>query len=131
MIIETKQCTKCRETKPLSEFYKLKLGKGGLESRCKICKRSYQQARSDEKREYDARRYTVNREGIIIYVTDWQKANPMWAASCRADKYGCPSKPIAHAVKIVEDDHEGTCYWWLFGFERGVGPLIGTRALRF
>jgi len=32
-----KQCTKCKEVKPLSEFYKHKAGKDGLTSYCKSC----------------------------------------------------------------------------------------------
>ena len=33
----TKQCSKCKETKPVAEFYKDKTKKDGHESRCKIC----------------------------------------------------------------------------------------------
>ena len=34
---ETRTCTKCAQTKPLSEFYKQKSGAGGYKSRCKTC----------------------------------------------------------------------------------------------
>lgn len=37
--ITSKTCTKCAETKPLSDFYKNKSGKLGLGSRCKVCHR--------------------------------------------------------------------------------------------
>jgi 5-methylcytosine-specific restriction endonuclease McrA len=42
----TKQCTKCKETKSRSEFYKDKTKKDGLDSRCKPCKSEYQQERA-------------------------------------------------------------------------------------
>jgi superfamily II helicase len=38
--MQTKVCTKCHEEKEISEFYKLKNGKYGVESVCKFCKKS-------------------------------------------------------------------------------------------
>jgi hypothetical protein len=35
--METKRCSKCRETKPLSEFYRTKRTKDGLAYYCKAC----------------------------------------------------------------------------------------------
>lgn len=35
--METKQCSKCREVKPLSDFHKDATRKNGLKSRCKAC----------------------------------------------------------------------------------------------
>lgn len=35
--IETKRCSKCKKIKPLSEFYKDRSKKDGLQHRCKIC----------------------------------------------------------------------------------------------
>ena len=34
-----KICNKCKEEKPLSEFYKMKTGKFGVKGRCKICEK--------------------------------------------------------------------------------------------
>jgi len=39
----TKQCRKCKETKPLDGFYKNSKGKHGVTSRCKECCRAYSQ----------------------------------------------------------------------------------------
>ena len=35
--MQTKTCTKCKETKPVSEFYKDKTKKGGFRPNCKRC----------------------------------------------------------------------------------------------
>jgi hypothetical protein len=32
-----KQCTKCKESKPMTDFGKHKKSKGGVDSRCKVC----------------------------------------------------------------------------------------------
>ena len=40
----TKTCTKCGTVKPLTEFYKHKLGSGGLASSCKACDKLARQA---------------------------------------------------------------------------------------
>ena len=39
--IVTKQCSTCKQIKPLSEFYKHKGKKDGLQSQCKSCKSIY------------------------------------------------------------------------------------------
>jgi hypothetical protein len=36
-LMHTKQCSKCKETKSLDQFYKNKDGKYGLRSNCKEC----------------------------------------------------------------------------------------------
>ncbi len=41
-----KTCTKCGESKLLSEYYKKKAGKYGRDSKCKLCKNAYQKAYS-------------------------------------------------------------------------------------
>ena len=35
--METKKCSKCKEVKPINEFYKHKRQKDGLASQCKCC----------------------------------------------------------------------------------------------
>ncbi len=45
-----KQCSQCRDFKPLEEFFKEKKKTMGLQSRCKFCKSSEQQKRREEKR---------------------------------------------------------------------------------
>lgn len=37
----TKECSKCKETKPISEFYRSKKNKDGLHGLCKTCFKNY------------------------------------------------------------------------------------------
>jgi hypothetical protein len=48
--VEKKQCGKCRQFKPHSEFYKNKSTKDGLARWCKQCKKEYRQKRAAEKK---------------------------------------------------------------------------------
>lgn len=48
--VEKKQCGKCKQLKPLSEFYKNKSTKDGLARWCKRCKKEYRQKRAAEKK---------------------------------------------------------------------------------
>lgn len=54
--METKQCTCCKEVKPLSEFSKEKARKDGHQSQCKECTKEYQKeynkANADKMKEY-------------------------------------------------------------------------------
>lgn len=53
--MKIKICTYCKEEKYISEFYSSKLGKYGVSSRCKICRREWDKKRrsTDEYREYN------------------------------------------------------------------------------
>lgn len=66
--MQTKACTKCKEVKPVSEFYKRKDAKDGLNSQCKkcVCERSrrYQEANKERVAERRRRYYEANKEKI-------------------------------------------------------------------
>lgn len=70
-----KQCTKCRETKPRSEFYRDAQKRDGLCLDCKACreiaKAKYRGANPNYAAEYRA----ANRERIHAYYVKWQAAN--------------------------------------------------------
>lgn len=57
MVRETKQCTKCKQQKSLSEFHKHKLTKDGFRSACKKCtnddNKKYRRTHKIEKAEYN------------------------------------------------------------------------------
>jgi hypothetical protein len=61
-----KICTKCRELKPLSAFYKDKYAKDGLTYKCKECQRisgkKYYKSNIEKEREYGRKYYHENRE---------------------------------------------------------------------
>jgi hypothetical protein len=46
-----KTCTKCKETKPVSQFRRHAAYKGGRHSHCIPCEKTYQKSRNAEKRE--------------------------------------------------------------------------------
>jgi hypothetical protein len=62
--METKLCTSCSITKPLSDFYNDKKGKYGKKSYCKLC---------DNKRKKNS--YIINREKIIQRSKEHHKKN--------------------------------------------------------
>lgn len=91
----TKTCTNCGETKVLSDYYKDKKGRLGVQARCKSCnkirKKAYNDANKDkikaynqkhyvEKREVhrecSKRYYEKNSEQIKANAKRWEKENP-------------------------------------------------------
>ena len=75
----TKQCTKCKESKPLNEFNKRKGKVSGVKSQCKVCesKRS-KQWRLDNREadlEYKKQYYIENREAQLEYAKQYHLDN--------------------------------------------------------
>lgn len=68
---KTKVCSKCGENKPLSEYYKAKTNKDGLETYCKACKAA--QRREWRRRTDSPERRKRNSERVV----KWHKANPL------------------------------------------------------
>lgn len=62
--MQTRTCTECKETKPVSEFHRGKLRKDGLSTYCKSCK-------CEQNRRYRA----ANKEKIAEYKRRWYKEN--------------------------------------------------------
>ncbi len=58
-----KSCNTCKDLKPLSEFYKSKANKYGIDNSCKSCKKSY------------ALNYGRTEIGVIIGIYSRQKIN--------------------------------------------------------
>lgn len=61
--IQTKQCNKCKQIKPFSEFYKNQTGKNGLRSFCKSCHIASQQT---EKSKLTKKAYRESEKGKKI-----------------------------------------------------------------
>lgn len=83
----TKQCTKCGETKPLSEFYKRKASKDGLASRCKECVAKYGKAWYKNNKEHCAAvskaYHEANGEQEADRSRIWYKVNKEHCAATR------------------------------------------------
>lgn len=77
---KSKQCTKCGETKPLTEFYRQKQGKLGVRADCKACRNAVQAKYRAENPEYHAKYHAKyraeNREERKAYNAKYFRANP-------------------------------------------------------
>ena len=92
--MQTKRCSTCKETKPVSEYYKHKESKDGLRASCKPCirervrryqesnrekvkerNRRYQEANRDKKAEYNRRYYEANKKELLEWQRRYYKAN--------------------------------------------------------
>ena len=98
-----KRCTKCKQEKPLTEFYKHKAGKYGKDSQCKICSRAkvkkYRAEHKEQVKQYfreykhsprgrevsrrgdEKRRHTPARKIML------RKAYKKWEQSMKGQKY--------------------------------------------
>lgn len=59
-----KQCSKCGETKPLTEFYKNKRARYGVASSCKVCRKAYAAENKERIKAYKAKYQAENAERI-------------------------------------------------------------------
>lgn len=78
--MDSKVCTKCRETKPLKEFNKSLLGLLGIRADCKSCQSVLRKAlyqKNSEKEKANRKQYYVeNAEKEKAYRRDMYSANP-------------------------------------------------------
>ena len=75
----SKTCTKCKETKPVSEFHKSRSTKDGLACRCKSCanaaKARYREENREKIRERDKAYYINNRDKRLANGAQRRKKN--------------------------------------------------------
>jgi len=68
-----KECGECKTIKPLTEFFKKKDSKDGLEYKCKVCRKLYiQNTQKPNGKKY----YLKNRESIIISNRNYASSRP-------------------------------------------------------
>ena len=84
-----KTCTKCGETKPLSEFSADDAYKDGYQSHCKDCKRAYARER-----------YAKNRDRELARVKAWHEKNPGKAAEYRRKRKANPEQHAKDVARI-------------------------------
>lgn len=82
--IITKQCSRCKEIKQASEYYKDKNRKDGLYCWCKTCKRDCCQSPAGKasQKKSNTRRYQANREKVRKYNAEYDRT-PKGRASQR------------------------------------------------
>jgi len=99
-IIQMKTCSKCKETKPLSEFYKDKSRKDGCSNKCIICQREYYQSKQyklAQKRYCQSKKGKVTRRSSVkrFYIN-----HPERFKAKDAVKYAIATGKITPAKKL-------------------------------
>lgn len=78
--LSEKQCSKCKEIKPIESFCKKKDGKGGINSICKKCIsrycKLYLKNNSEKVSEYQKRYYKNNKEKVLERERERRDDNP-------------------------------------------------------
>lgn len=79
-------CTKCKEIKPLTEFYKEKRRPVGFQSICKKChslrSKQYYKDNIVKFKEYNSEYYQNNKSKFPDYVKDWRSRNAEKVREC-------------------------------------------------
>lgn len=78
--METKQCTRCGATKPISEFHKSPTSRDKLQSRCKPCQNElaleYKRKNPEKVRRAHQEWSAKNREHLNKRQREWHRKNP-------------------------------------------------------
>ena len=90
-----KRCTKCKEEKDESEFYKQKSKRDGLRSNCKTCFKVYYQANQEKISERRSRHYQANRKKFCDLQKNYRQANPEKVSACKREYYQANRKKIS------------------------------------
>ena len=73
-----KQCSKCKQSKPLTEFSKDKNKTDGYKSECKSCVKEYQQKNQDKIKEYNKEYQKNNRHILNQYIKERKAKDPLY-----------------------------------------------------
>lgn len=111
--MKTKTCTKCKETKPFSEFHKDNRNKDGLVSHCKSCisekGRRYREANKEKIAESKRRHYEANKEKAIERSRRHREANKKQCnrrGIKRSAEINARSLELAHRHRLPWEDWE-------------------------
>jgi hypothetical protein len=118
--METKQCTCCKEIKPLSEFNKDKTKKDGLVSRCRSCvskrMKVYHDANKDKARAYREK----NKDKITERNKAYKEANRE-QSHWQQIKQRALKKRLAFDLTVEDVSNYDTCPVFGWKLERGLG----------
>jgi hypothetical protein len=127
--MNSKECTKCKQVKPLDEFHKNKNTSDGRVPRCKACRKSdshtyysrnkdaileKSRAYNQENRELVAERlrryYDKNRDRILDYHADYRRSN---REKVYSDIYKRKAKKACAVPQRwrTSECPDNTCYW--------------------
>lgn len=109
----SKTCSKCKETKPVSEFNKNRSKKGGLAYECKACvseySRRYYEANKEEERERSRRWREDNKEVQAKRNREYKRLNKKQCirrANRDARETNARSRELAHRHGLPWEDWE-------------------------
>lgn len=94
--IITKQCSKCKQSKPLSEFHRNRSKKDGYHNQCKICRSVY--AKSD-KAKLHQKKYQQSQKGKSTYCKvsrNYRINNPEKTKARHSIDYAKTSGKLSH-----------------------------------
>lgn len=96
-----KICTKCKVTKPLEEFHKLKISKDGLHTYCKECKNSinkkyYKSLSIKTKKERISHKEAVNKRSKETKARNREKIREYLGGRC----YVCGFESFKEALEV-------------------------------
>ena len=103
-----KQCSKCGETKPASEFYKEPKVKSGLASRCKQCERARSKATHKRKMDEDPEGYRLVKQERVNKAREKTRVlkEEAKAGGCQICGYNrCPEALEFHHVDETTKDY--------------------------
>lgn len=73
--MKTKQCTKCKKVKPLSEFNRNKREKDGCQFWCRLCQKKYYKKYSEKANKRNRKWYKENRNNVKNQRHEYYKEN--------------------------------------------------------
>ena len=106
---EVKTCTKCNETKGISEFYKNKWGKFGVRVDCKVCVKSYQQGNKAAIAEYKKDYYQKNKEALSDGMKSYQQDNKAAIAEYKKNRYQKNRERLLEYHKNYQRENKALC----------------------
>lgn len=83
--MDEKVCFKCKQSKPLSSFYRTKRSKDGHQPRCKLCMRaSYNSSRNKKKDHYNS----LKRKRVHHHTNKWRELKEKQGCKFCNEKFG-------------------------------------------
>ncbi len=71
-----KRCSRCKKYKSLDSFHKDKHSRDNRTNWCKVCTKTYQDSRKDERKKYAADYYKKNRDRILKKEKEYRLKHP-------------------------------------------------------
>lgn len=95
-----KLCSKCKETKQVTEFCKCKRNKDGLQSKCKTCDKQYRDDNKQKTLDYNKMYRENNKESIAIYQNQYREDNKDYFAKYRKQRIASVM-PCVYRIKHI------------------------------